>query len=155
LAAGLKYRPDVRSESRPFCHCLERGERRKENERTDEKETRNKAMPKHQLNIAPITKTRNADSAAQHFIRVQVDDESLGVVPKTQSAFQTDKTTARRLRHAVGRDKYPPDSAGSRSIRSSQRTHSTPNYRCPTNTNSPTGIRKRRNSLRICNERAM
>jgi len=62
LAAGLKYRPDVRSESRPFCHCLERGERRQENERTDEKETRNKAMPKHQLNIAPIAKTRNADS---------------------------------------------------------------------------------------------
>src|SRR5262249_62077048 len=80
LAAGLKYRRDVRSESRPFCHCLDRGERRQENERTDEKKTRNKAMPKHQLNIAPITKTRNADSATQHFIRVQVDDESPRVV---------------------------------------------------------------------------
>src|SRR5215469_4690573 len=65
LAAGLKYRPNVRSESRPFCHCLDRGERRQQNERTDEKKTRNKAMPKHQLNIAPITKTRNADSATQ------------------------------------------------------------------------------------------
>ena len=84
LAAGLKYRPNVRSESRPFCHCLVRGERRQENERTDEKKTRNKAMPKHQLNIAPITKTRNADSATQHFIRVQVGDESPRVVPKMQ-----------------------------------------------------------------------
>ena len=85
-AAGLKYRPDVRTESRPFCHCLDRGERRPENERTDEKKASNKAMPKHQLNIVPITKTRNADSATQHFIRVQVDDESPSVVPKTQSA---------------------------------------------------------------------
>jgi hypothetical protein len=87
LAAGLKYRPDVRSESRPSCHCLERGERRQKNERTDEKETRNKAMPKHQLNIAPITKTRNADSTTQHFIRVQVDDESPRVVPKRSQLF--------------------------------------------------------------------
>src|SRR6266550_7705087 len=60
LAAGLEYRPDVRSESRPFCHCLDRGDRRQENERTHEKKTRNKAMPKHQLNTAPISKTRNA-----------------------------------------------------------------------------------------------
>jgi hypothetical protein len=62
LAAGLEYRPDVRSESRPFCHCLDRGEGRQENERTHEKKTRNKAMPKHQLNNAPISKTRNAAS---------------------------------------------------------------------------------------------
>jgi hypothetical protein len=62
LAAGLEYRPDVRSESRPFCHCLDRGEGRQENERTHEKKTRNKAIPKHQLNNAPISKTRNADS---------------------------------------------------------------------------------------------
>jgi hypothetical protein len=27
-------------------------------------------MPKHQLNTASISKTRNADSATQHFIRV-------------------------------------------------------------------------------------
>ena len=62
LATGLKYRPDVRSESRPFCHCLDRGEGRQENERTHEKKTRNKTMPKHQLNTAPISKTRNTDS---------------------------------------------------------------------------------------------
>jgi hypothetical protein len=64
LAAGLEYRPDVRSESRPFCHCLDRGEGRQENERTHKKKTRNKAVPKHQLNNAPISKTRNAASAA-------------------------------------------------------------------------------------------
>jgi hypothetical protein len=58
LAAGLEYRPDVRSESRPFCHRLDRGEGRHENERTHEKKTRNKAMPKHQLNTAPVSKTR-------------------------------------------------------------------------------------------------
>src|SRR5262249_24796263 len=86
LAAGLEYRPDVRSESRPLRHCLDRGEHRQENERTDEKKTRNKAMLKHQLNTAPITKTDNADSAIQHFIRVQVDDESPRVVPKMQWA---------------------------------------------------------------------
>jgi hypothetical protein len=62
LAAGLEYRPDVRSESWPFCHCLDRGEGRQENERTHEKKTRNKTMPKHQLNNAPISKTRNAVS---------------------------------------------------------------------------------------------
>jgi hypothetical protein len=62
LATGLEYRPDIRSESTPFCHCLDRSERRQENERTHEKKTRNKAMPKHQLNTAPISKTRNADS---------------------------------------------------------------------------------------------
>jgi len=63
LTAGLEYRPDVRRESRPFCHCLDRRERRQENEQNYEKKTRNKAMPKHQLNTAPISKTRNADSA--------------------------------------------------------------------------------------------
>src|SRR6516225_4843232 len=62
LAAGLEYRPDVRSEGRPFCNCLDRGERRRENKQNYEKKTRNKAMPKHQLNTAPISKTRNADS---------------------------------------------------------------------------------------------
>src|SRR5512133_3229027 len=41
LAAGLEYRPDVRSESRPFGQCLGRRERRHENERTNEKKTRN------------------------------------------------------------------------------------------------------------------
>ena len=61
LAAGLEYRPDVRSESRPFGQCRDGGDRRQENERTNEKKTRKKAMPKRQLNIAPITKTRNAD----------------------------------------------------------------------------------------------
>jgi hypothetical protein len=44
-----------------LCHCLDRGERRKENERTHEKKTRNKAMPKHQLNTAPVSKTRKYD----------------------------------------------------------------------------------------------
>src|SRR5262245_23784736 len=60
LAARLEYRPDVRSESRPFSHCIDRGERLQENERNHENKTRNKAMPKHQLNNAPISKTRNA-----------------------------------------------------------------------------------------------
>jgi hypothetical protein len=63
LTARLKYRPDVRSESRPFCRCLDRGERRQENEQNYEKKTRSKAMPKHQLDTAPISKTRNGDSA--------------------------------------------------------------------------------------------
>ena len=65
LAAGLEDRPDVRSKSGPFCHCLDRGQRLQENERSDEKKTRNKAMPKHQLNTAPISKTRNAASVIQ------------------------------------------------------------------------------------------